>query len=246
MTFKYKKQLLVGIIVVILCVASIGLTYLAFGQYSLSAARVSVDSDDVIIEPTTKYYDPVSVPIYEESVADPYSFAEEEDYNAPAIIGSIPYAVPPAILYDDGSPVWEGLTLTELTNKLNKSLKSYVTNTGYFFARYTKTYGLDPYLAVSILLLETGCGGHKGCSKLAVNCNNFGGITGGKERCKAGGRFRKYNSIDEGLQGFMDVIYKNYYSKGDTTPEDMAFRYADGSTTWAGQVQGFYNSVKNK
>ena len=37
MTFKYKKQLFVGIIVVILCVASIGLTYLAFGQKSLSA-----------------------------------------------------------------------------------------------------------------------------------------------------------------------------------------------------------------
>lgn len=246
MTFKYKKQVMVGLIVILLCGAAIGITYLAFGQVSKAAINNKADSDEIVIEPTTKYYDPVSIPVYEEAVADTYTYIEDEEYNNPAIVTNIPYATPPEILYDDGSIVWDGLTLTELTNKLNKSLKSYVSNTGLFFAQYTKTNGLDPYLAVSILLLETGCGGHNGCSKLAVNCNNFGGITGGKERCKTGGRFRKYNSIDEGLQGFMDVIYKNYYSKGDTTPEAMAFRYADGSTTWAGQVQGFYNSVKNK
>ena len=246
MTFKYKKQLIIGLLIIVLCGASVGLTYLAFGKKTTAATAVKVNMDEIIIEPTTKYYDPVSVPIYDgDPIIDSFNTNDESEFLESAYVSKIPYATPPEIL-DDGSIVWDGLTVTELTNRLNKSLKSYVTNTGYFFAKYTKTYGLDPYLAVSILLLETGCGGHNGCSKLAVNCNNFGGLTGGSQKCKAGGRFNKYNTIEDGLNAFMNILYNRYYSKGKTTPQEIAFEYSNGSETWAGQVQGFYNSVKNK
>ena len=53
--------------------------------------------------------------------------------------------------------VYDGLTLAQLTEKLNKNLKSTLTNTGHYFANYYLKTGLDPYLAVAIVLQETGC-----------------------------------------------------------------------------------------
>ncbi len=253
MTFKYKKQFLVGIFIIILCVASVGLMYMVFGKQSLADKQLNVDVVEENVEPTTRHYDPVSVPIYDgEPVMESFSSGsrEEADYFEPAVIGNIPYAVPPKII-DDGSIIYTDVdgktyTITELTNQLNKSLKSYVKNTGYIFAKYTKTYGLDPFLAVAILNLETGCASTKGCSKLAANCNNFGGIAGGKQRCKAGGRWAKYDSLDEGLESYLNILYKGYILQGLDTPEKMVDKYAEGSPTWAGQVRGFYNSAKNK
>ena len=151
-----------------------------------------------------------------------------------------PYEVAP-YFEDDGSLVYDSMTLTELTNKLNKSLHGYMTNTGYFFADYTRRTGLDPYLAVSIVLLETGC--KWTCSKLTVSCNNIGGLKGGNS-CN-GGSYRRYNTLGEGIDGFLDIIYKNYYTKGLTTPELMAPRYAQ-SSTWAEKVNNYINEVKSK
>ncbi|MCR4581783.1 MAG: glucosaminidase domain-containing protein [Bacilli bacterium] len=151
-----------------------------------------------------------------------------------------PYDIAPTF-EDDGSIIFEGMTLTELTDKLNKSLKGYMTNTGYFFAEYTKRTGLDPYLAVSIVLLESGC--KWTCSSLTRNCNNIGGLKGGQS-CN-GGSYRRYNTLGEGIDGFLDIIYKNYYLKGLTTPELMAPRYAQ-SSTWAEKVNAYINEVRSK
>ena len=58
--------------------------------------------------------------------------------------------------------VWDNLTLEELTNKLDANLYDTLKGTGVHFASFTRDYGLDPYLAVSIVNLETGC--KWGCS----------------------------------------------------------------------------------
>ena len=75
---------------------------------------------------------------------------------------------------DDGSVIYDGLTITELTEKLNKNLNSTLSNTGIYFANYYIKTGLDPYLSVSIVLHETGCKWN--CSTLVKECNNIGGI----------------------------------------------------------------------
>ena len=53
--------------------------------------------------------------------------------------------------------VYDGMTMSELTEKLNRSLKSTIAGKGDIFASYSLERGVDPYLAVSIMLLETGC-----------------------------------------------------------------------------------------
>lgn len=135
--------------------------------------------------------------------------------------------------------IWDNLTLEELTDKLNKNLYSTLSNTGIYFAEYTKNTGLDPYLAVSIVNHETGC--KWGCSKLAKECNNIGGIKG-TPSC-GNTSYKKYDTLEEGIKSYLDLIYYNYYSQGLDTPEKMNSKYAE-STTWAEKVNKYYQEIE--
>lgn len=135
--------------------------------------------------------------------------------------------------------IWDGLTLEELTERLDKNLYDTMGGMGIHFANYTKETGLDPYLAVSIVNLETGC--KWGCSYLAKNCNNIGGLKG-KPSCN-GGSYMKFDSLEEGIRGYLDIIYNNYWQRGLTTPELMNPKYAT-SNTWAEKVNRYYETIK--
>ena len=137
--------------------------------------------------------------------------------------------------------VYDGMTMSELTEKLNRSLKSTIAGKGDIFASYSLERGVDPYLAVSIMLLETGC--NWSCSSLMKKCNNVGGQKGSPS-CD-GGSYKSYPSLDEGIKGFIDNIADNYYAYGLTTPEAMNKKYA-ASNMWAIKVNNYISSVKAK
>mgnify|MGYP002675367791 FL=1 len=137
--------------------------------------------------------------------------------------------------------VYDGMTMSELTEKLNRSLKSTIAGKGDIFASYSLERGVDPYLAVSIMLLETGC--NWSCSSLMRKCNNVGGQKGSPS-CD-GGSYKSYSSLDEGIKGFIDNIADNYYAYGLTTPEAMNKKYA-ASNMWAIKVNNYISSVKAK
>ena len=137
--------------------------------------------------------------------------------------------------------VYDGMTMSELAEKLNRSLKSTIAGKGDIFASYSLERGVDPYLAVSIMLLETGC--NWSCSSLMRKCNNVGGQKGSPS-CD-GGSYKSYPSLDEGIKGFIDNIADNYYAYGLTTPESMNKKYA-ASDMWAIKVNNYISSVKAK
>ena len=137
--------------------------------------------------------------------------------------------------------VYDGMTMSELAEKLNRSLKSTIAGKGDIFASYSLERGVDPYLAVSIMLLETGC--NWSCSSLMRKCNNVGGQKGSPS-CD-GGSYKSYSSLDEGIKGFIDNIADNYYAYGLTTPEAMNKKYA-ASDMWAIKVNNYISSVKAK
>ena len=137
--------------------------------------------------------------------------------------------------------VYDGMTMSELTEKLNRSLKSTIAGKGDIFASYSLERGVDPYLAVSIMLLETGC--NWSCSSLMRRCNNVGGQKGSPS-CD-GGSYKSYPSLDEGIKGFIDNIADNHYAYGLTTPEAMNKKYA-ASNMWAIKVNNYISSVKAK
>lgn len=135
--------------------------------------------------------------------------------------------------------VYDGLTMDELSEKLEKNLKSTLDGTGRLFAEYSIELGLDPYLAVSIVLLETGCNWE--CSQLVKQCNNVGGIKG-SPGCW-GGSYKSYPSLEVGIKSFMDLLYNNYYKKGLKTPEQINPKYAE-SKTWAQKVNKYIEKIK--
>ncbi len=137
--------------------------------------------------------------------------------------------------------VYDGMTLEELSNKLNRSLNSTLSGKGEIFARLSIEYNVDPYLAVAISMHETGCKWN--CSRLVKSCNNVGGMKG-SPGC-GGGAYASFPTLDEGIRAFISNISRNYSSKGLTTPEAMGPKYA-GSQEWPSKVRSYMNEIKAK
>ena len=137
--------------------------------------------------------------------------------------------------------VYDGKTLEELSETLNKSLSSTISNKGYLIASYSLEKGVDPYVALSIILLESGCNSGR-CSGLTRNCYNVGGQKG-SPGCN-GGSYKAFSNIDEGIKSFVDNL-ATYYARGLNTPEKMNSRYAE-SQVWAQKVRNYMSSISRK
>jgi hypothetical protein len=136
--------------------------------------------------------------------------------------------------------VYEGMSMENLSAKLNRSLKSTLSGYGEMFAHLSIEYGVDPYVAVAIVLLETGC--YSGtCSTLTSQCNNVGGMKG-SPGC-GGGAYKAFSSLEEGIEAFIKNLSKNYYRKGLTTVEQIGKKYAE-SNTWSTKVNNYINKIK--
>ncbi len=134
--------------------------------------------------------------------------------------------------------VYDGMTLEQLANKLNLSLNSNISGYGNFIASYSLEKGVDPYLATAIMLHETGCTWD--CSYLVKTCHNVGGMKG--SGCGAYGYF---NTLEEGIQRFIDNIYNNYYAYGLTNANLMGSKYAE-DPGWSSKVNNYIEKIKNR
>ena len=134
--------------------------------------------------------------------------------------------------------VYEDMTMQELSDKLDRSLNSNISGYGNFIASYSLEKGIDPYLATAIMLHETGCTWE--CSSLVKKCNNVGGMKG--SGCGAYGYF---NTLEEGIQKFIDNIYKNYYAYGLTNANLMGSKYAE-DPEWSIKVNRHIEKIKNR
>lgn len=132
--------------------------------------------------------------------------------------------------------VYDGKTLNELAETLNKSLSSTISGKGYLIASYSLENNVDPYMATAIILQETGC--KWGCSRLVRECNNVGGQKG--SGC---GSYSYFNSLDEGIKAFIDNLERNYINYGLTTPEEINPKYAE-DPNWSRYVNKYIESIK--
>ncbi len=137
--------------------------------------------------------------------------------------------------------VYDGLTMDQLAEKLDRSLKNELNGYGRLYAEYSLATGVDPYIAVAISLHETGCNGR--CSTLMRECNNVGGQKGSPV-CGSGG-YRGFPTLEDGIKGFIDNLSQNYFGIGLNTPELMNKKYA-ASTTWAQQVNNYVATIKSR
>lgn len=175
-------------------------------------------------------YEPIKV----KEVSDTNKvIAEEEKATSTTTTTTMPTTT--KVIQMGSEVVFDNLNKEELINRLNNNLYDTLEGTGEYFANYTVATGLDPYLAVSIVNLETGC--KWGCSGLVKTNYNIGGL-------KGNGSYLKFSSLEEGIDGFLDILYNRYWSKGLTTAETMNPTYAT-STEWATKVNNYYNAIKN-
>lgn len=130
--------------------------------------------------------------------------------------------------------VYDGLTMAQLSAKLNKNLKSTLSGKGEIYAKYSIQYGVDPYLAVAISLHETGC--NSNCSNLVKTKHNVGGMMGNNGALS-------FATLDEGIEKFIKNLKTNYVDYGLKTPEQMNPKYA-ASKTWATKVNSYINKIK--
>jgi len=144
-------------------------------------------------------------------------------------------------IHDDPNKiVYDGLTMNELAEKLEKNLNSTLKGYGKTFAKYSLEYEVDPYVATSIVLLETGCKWN--CSTLVKKCNNIGGMKG-KNKC-SGSAYAKFDTLDEGVEAFFKNLSNNYYKKGLTTTKAMNKKYAE-NPEWYIKVDAYVKQIKS-
>lgn len=133
--------------------------------------------------------------------------------------------------------VYKDMTMEELTDKLNRTLSSDLSLKGELFANYSVELGVDPYLAVAIAMHETGCTWN--CSNLVKSCNNVGGQKG--EGC---GAYKAYDTLEEGIYGFISNIKRNYVDYGLYTAEEMNPKYAE-DPEWSIKVNKYIEKIEN-
>lgn len=129
---------------------------------------------------------------------------------------------------------FENKTVLEVAEVLDKTFEGALAGQGELFAILCMEKGMDPYLAAAISAHETA----NGKSSAARVKNNFGGIM-----CRTG--LCTYSTKEAGITKFINNIYKNYYSKGLTTPNLMAKKYA-ADPAWPTRVNNWYKQIKNK
>ena len=204
----------------------------------ISMKDVESGTEEVIEEPSVVVDDTEITEITEEGTGD-----QEIEEVQGATVEEVTTPV-----YDDVTTipvepiVYDNMTMRQLAEKLNRSLKSTISGQGYLIASYSLELGIDPYLATAIILHETGCNSGT-CSSLVRSCNNVGGQKGGPSCGR--GAYKAYPTLEEGIKGYLDNLYRNYISHGLTTAEAIGPKYA-ASTTWASQVNGYIALVRNK
>lgn len=231
-----KKTKLISGITVIVAIMMISIGMVIQNDEMSSTINTNVDlrdfkiqnmaaSTNMIVKKSVNDSDTVKTP----TEATNLVLTEVQMETAPASV-----IIPPRV------EVYEGMTLEELAVKLDRNLgNGIVAGKGSLIATECINKGVDPYVAVAILLHETGC--RYSCSSLAKTCYNFGGQKG-SPGCN-GGAYKRYNSIDEGLVGFIDNLYRNYYSKGLRTVATIGPRYAE-SNTWVSKINTYVAQIR--
>ncbi len=145
----------------------------------------------------------------------------------------------------DIAPAVQGDLITKMTVKeigmqLNKHLGTdLLMNKGELIASYAISLQVDPFIVAAIMLHETGCGSR--CSGLVRACNN---VAGQKGSPACGGSYKGYASIDDGIKGAIDNLYRNYYAKGYNTVEKIGPKYAE-SNTWVSKINSYVAKLKS-
>ena len=107
---------------------------------------------------------------------------------------------------------------------------------GQVFIDYANKYDIDAALAVAIAVEESG----RGTSSLARNNYNFFGM-----RAVSGG-WRKFSSVEEGIEGGISYISRKYISQGIVNIKDIGKIYCVPPDQWIANVSKHYKTITGR
>lgn len=215
--------------------ATLGIIMISIG-FLISSDNVEVVAKDKENQTEKRQIDIESMAATSNTVVT----AEEAKVESTELIAMDMEVAPASVIIPPRIEVYDGLTIDELAAKLNRNLGTgYIAGKGYLIASQCIEKGVDPYIAVAIMLHETGC--KYNCSSLVRTCNNVGGQKGAPG-CN-GGSYKRYATLDEGIIGFIDNLYRNYFAQGRTTIESIAPKYA-ASSAWPGKIRSYVAQIR--
>ena len=214
--------------------ATLGIVMISIALVIQSEDQITLKKDKTIVTKDSKIQ-------LKNMAASANTIIKEEDQGKEAEVIPIDMEIAPAsVIIPPRIEVYEGMTIDELAAKLNRNLgNGYIAGKGYLIASQCIEKGVDPYVAVAIMLHETGC--KYNCSTLVRTCNNVGGQKG-SPGCN-GGSYKRYATLDEGIIGFVDNLYRNYFAQGRTTIESIAPKYA-ASSAWPGKIRSYVAQIR--
>ena len=214
--------------------ATLGIVMISIALVIQSEEQITLEKDKTIVTKDSKIQ-------LKNMAASANTIIKEEDQGKEAEVIPIDMEIAPAsVIIPPRIEVYEGMTIDELAAKLNQNLgNGYIAGKGYMIASQCIEKGVDPYVAVAIMLHETGC--KYNCSTLVRTCNNVGGQKG-SPGCN-GGSYKAFATLDDGIIGFINNLQRNYYAKGLNTIEKIAPKYA-ASSAWPAKIRGYVNQIR--
>lgn len=131
---------------------------------------------------------------------------------------------------------YDGMSLDEVHQHFEALMKGYLKGQGAYFYDKAKALGVDPYMALAIVMHETGCNWN--CSYITKNCNNIGGIKG--SGC---GSYAKFSSLNKGIDLFLENLKYNYIDHGLTNAKAINNKYAENKS-WYLKIEEYMKSFK--
>lgn len=214
--------------------ATLGIVMISIALVIQSEEQITLEKDKTIVTKDSKIQ-------LKNMAASANTIIKEEDQEKEAEVIPIDMEIAPAsVIIPPRIEVYEGMTIDELAAKLNRNLgNGYIAGKGYLIASQCIEKGVDPYVAVAIMLHETGC--KYNCSTLVRTCNNVGGQKG-SPGCN-GGSYKAFATLDDGIIGFINNLQRNYYAKGLNTIEKIAPKYA-ASSAWPTKIRSYVEQIR--
>lgn len=164
--------------------------------------------------------------------------SQSDTQDTPALPGT----APPGMHGVQGPPTVDAALIERVLQKYNSPA---LAAGGQIWIELGKRYRVDPVYALAFFIRESGGGtdpgwaGHKSDGGTTHNIGNI--ICAGFKRCY--GKFRDYDSWEEGIEGWFKLIHDEYIPHGRDSVESILAIYVEGDpTSYINDVIGFVDA----
>ncbi len=138
---------------------------------------------------------------------------------------------------------YDGEGFENIGKKIEKYLvKTKLEGYGEYIAKTSVNKGVNPYLVSSIIIVNSNCTVQ--CNAIAESCNNVGDLKGSYGGC-FGGTYKKYFTIEDGIDDLINYILTNFYANDLKSPTAIYKKYGKNSA-WSYKVSRYMERIKRE